>query len=96
MTGKTSYATAVFDALDAFTSDETTQNGIYAATRSRDGLYSIAHTQSGLSTYAAEETQTKQDRVATAGQSEDDSPQTADHENPRSGPTSAPDSISVD
>ena len=46
---------ALFDTLDELTADETVRGGVYAGTRSHDGLYSIADTQSAESTYAARE-----------------------------------------
>lgn len=63
MTGLTDYLQKPFDALYSITSNETTEDGIYADlgledavyadTQSEDGVYSITSTQSGESTYAA-------------------------------------------
>lgn len=53
--GLIDYIRKPFDVLHARTSDETARRGVYADTRSEDGLYSIASTQSGVSTYAASE-----------------------------------------
>lgn len=47
------YARQLFDALDDVTSDETTQHGIYAGTRSSEGVYAVTNTQSAQSTYRA-------------------------------------------
>lgn len=42
-----------FDALDDATADATDTRGVYADTRSSDGVYAITNTQSTDSTYAA-------------------------------------------
>ena len=47
------YLRRPFKLLHAHTSDQTTNRGVYADTRSRDEHFSIANTQSGTSTYAA-------------------------------------------
>ena len=42
-----------FELLHAYASDQATNHGVYADTRSRNKHFSIANTQSGTSTYAA-------------------------------------------
>ncbi len=55
MTTLIDYLRKPFEFLSAHTSDETSQHGVYADTRSEGGHFSIASTQSGVSAYAAHE-----------------------------------------
>lgn len=44
---------SIFDALYDVTANETPQRGVYRNTRPREGIYSIARTQSSETTYRA-------------------------------------------
>lgn len=98
VTGLTDYFQKPFDALYSITTDETTQDvvyadlqledGVYVDTQSEEGLYSITSTQSGESTYSAYDA----DDVEQASRSD---PTVSDREDPRtrsdSHPTAADD-----
>ena len=84
MTGLSAHVRTLFDTLSNLTSEEPVQHGIYADTRSRDGLYSISNTQPGTSTYAAERTDGDH---ATTAPSEDEDSATLDCEDPETCPT---------
>jgi len=53
MLGLIDYLRKPFDLLDASTADGTAQHGIYTDTRTGEGHFSVANTQSSVSTYAA-------------------------------------------
>ena len=57
---------ALFDALSEATADAQPTHGVYAKTRSRDGVYAVTNTQSAESTYAAAEAYVDEPASATA------------------------------
>jgi len=79
----------LFDALDEMTADETIKGGVYGGTRPRDGLHSVANTQSAESTYAAPETVADEPLAATAPDVERDPVDCVD---PRTCPSCEPSS----
>ncbi|SIS19930.1 hypothetical protein [Natronorubrum thiooxidans] len=93
MTGITNYSKKLFDTLSNLASEEPTQHGIYADTRSKDGLYSITNTQSGTSTYAAGQTRTKQEPALYR---DVDSTETFDCEDPQTCPRCSPFTVGDD
>lgn len=66
MIGPLALVGRLFDALDDVTADGTETKGIYANTRSTDGVYSITSTQSAESTYAAGERAARDESTAVA------------------------------
>ncbi|ELY50294.1 hypothetical protein [Natronorubrum bangense] len=95
MTGLSEYVRALFDTLSNRTSEDPVQHGIYADTRSRDGLYSITNTQPGTSTYAAGQRPMDHEHATTAPP-EDEGPATLDCEDPQTCPTCSPLTSSAD
>lgn len=82
----------LFDGLYALTSDETADHGIYADTRSEDGVYSAMSTQSGESTYGVGATGTGTADGGTEPGQEAASDEREDHQpGPTCDPTSADD-----
>lgn len=96
MAGITSVIKKLRDRLTAPSVEKPSQHGIYANTRSRDGLYSITNTQSRTTTYAVAQPQTKREHATDAPDQDRESIKTIACEDPQTCPTCSPFTINND
>lgn len=86
----------VFDKLYQYTSNEIVEDRPYAASRSREGLYAITNTQSGESTFAADEFEHEQINADAPQRQGGQSTESFDCEDPSTCPTCTPRTVSTD